>query len=192
MLPGYTFFDPPHDRSVTSLTPHEARAYFVWFIKNIPNRLTELACAVRHNNGDAIELDYSRDSLLGLGSWFGRHISTMKLTVGRVAELRATVPSWAAYLVADWDLSNETASLCADVGIYLGRTLQRYHPELAWDYVRKPRRAADIHQPVLIGFRHRMYLNPVRIMSVIAYKAIDGIPAGEELTEAFDVWNALA
>jgi len=186
-LVNYRLFNPPFELEFDKMRPSEARAYFQWFKDQIPIRIGELQRVFKSSH-PSVDLDYSIESLKKLGEWFDSQVSVRPLSTSELAEQRANAPTWLHPYLPTSTYTVETISLCFDIGMYFAEVLRSRNPNLYWDYVRSPKRSADLHQPVLKPFRNG-HLNPFRIMVVIAGKVHQGKSASVELLEALRVWE---
>jgi hypothetical protein len=154
---AYEMFALPADlggRLPSEMTPRQAQRYFAWFIEHIPDRLAELRNIV---DGD---LDLSPESLARVGEWF---CSTMAWRRRTPDELRREAAGWSkrsrdlGLPVEDLTLTEESFSICIDVGIYLGEVHRRHFPDARWALCTKPKSDISYNQPRLEG------LNPVPV-----------------------------
>ena len=101
----------------------EARAYFLWFEKQIGKRIDYLHTYLLENKAN-FNLDYSEKSLSDLWIWFR---SCMKFVKEKVNEDKQTEEE--LYCILD--------AIEMDISIYFAETLIHNHPQLYWDYVKK-------------------------------------------------------
>lgn len=125
---------------------------------------------------------YEPSSLDLLGDWFATEVTVRPRSKDEIAELQSRSALLA--LPPGVDLTNRSFSLAIDVGIYLVRTLERAHPQLAWKQFLDDKKFADYGQPVVIGFGP-VPLNPVRIAVTLAYGIAAGKQSGKRLRELF-------
>ena len=188
-LAGYRAIRPPFSTPFAEMTAREARAFFEWFVSEIPSRLSELRHALDQNGGEGVPLDLTAESLEPLGRWLDGHVTMEPEDEARLATARASIPSFIAAWIPDRRVTEETLSLCMDIAIYFGETMRRSNPGVEWSYVRKPKRAGDIHQPVLTPFECGD-LNPFQVCrTVVAGVAYMGRSAEEELPTFYHRWE---
>ena len=165
----------------------ELRAYFEWFMDQIPIRLIELTHAVQGTPGfEHWYPDFTPESLDVLGVWFAQAVETRSRTAEEMEELRRNSPI-PIELPTD-DLTNRTFSLAMDIGMYLGQVFQRSFPNLKWELMLGGKRNINYGQPVLVGFRVTP-LNPVHLVVVSAYKLAGKNSSGDRLRELYDTWS---
>ena len=185
---AYRPFDPPERLDFDGWTRKEARAYFDWFVGQIPERLYELRRVVAAADADC-ELDGSPDSLACLGEPFLGWVTTRPRTPDEKAEAYADLPEHpqGAVEVEDWELTEETLSLCVDVGIYFGEVFRAAHPQIEWQLW--TRKSVGHHRPVLVGAQGNVPLDPINIATNIAFGTARGRGRPGRLRELFDVWS---
>jgi hypothetical protein len=191
-LTNYSLFVPPHAGDVRELKPKQAAQYFDWFLANIPLRLRLLEQVIVSTYETPIPMNFSSESLFAVGTWFGKQVETGQRSPEAIARLRSSTPAYLQGQITAWELSEQTVSLCADVGIYFAEVLRSRHPHLEWSYFTKPKIDADLNQPVLTNFRQSVRLNSIAIVSIIAYKIIDGESSGPVFQKTFSYWDNAA
>ena len=167
---SYRVVQPPFTLRFREMPKKELKAYFVWFLKQIPDRVEELEREVKTDSGFANwRADDSPDSLLLLGQWFAGHVETRRRTTEETAEINAASPY--AIPIPNQELTNRAFSLAMDMGMYFGTTLRAQHPKLEWQQRLGSTRFVDYGQPVLAGFG-ALTLNPVRVAIAMAYQPV--------------------
>lgn len=187
-LSDYHLFAPPVDDALDNLSREKAVQYFTWFCNQIPERLHELACALRANGGQHLTLDFSPASLTGLQDWFRAQVTTVPLTPAEIAEELASIPEWLHHYAGGDELSEETFSLCVDIGIYLGETMRHSYPTLRWELLLAPDEDVDFHNPVLTPFQHNLHFNPVSCVITTASRYAKGDKAEPDLSGLYQCW----
>ena len=166
-LPGYRPFRPPKRLDFTGWSRQEARSYFEWFTERIPERMGELRRTIERLKHDC-SLDGTPDSLICLGEILLSRVSTRASTPEETAQEATELPQQLRPFVEieEWQLTEETLSLCVDVGIYLAEVLRSTHPDLRWALW--TRKTVDYNRPVLVGFQGNVPLDPIRIAINVA------------------------
>jgi len=170
------------------MTKPELRKYFQWFMDVLPQRVDELGRTVKKTPGFAVwEPDFTPESLDMLGEWFAGEVEIRS----RTREEIQTIQSNLAFPidVKTWDLSDRTFCIAGDVGMYFSQVLLRNHPSLRWDQPFGSRRYAEFGQPVIAGFG-AVQLNPMRIVSVLAYSFAEKTKDSTALRKVYEVWSA--
>lgn len=176
---SYAIIQPPFTLDFPTMSKAELRAYFDWFLAQIPGRIRELERAVRASRRFRTwRANASKRSLDVLGEWFVGEVKCRRLT----AEEKAEWPE------PGMELTNRTFSLAMDIGMYFSEVMRKQHPQLQWHQIMKPKNLDDYGQPVLVdGFS--LPLNPVTIAVVLAYKIADKECDGKQLRKAYEIWS---
>jgi len=184
------------DRCFRAMTDEQSRCYYEWFLGQMPERIEELEHLVRSTPGfGAWRADKTPTSLNTLGQWFAATVKKRPLSQEeRDAILRSLDPS-RPYSVQDWTLTTESLSLCFDVAMYLSAVMLRNLAGVHWGRVTKPKRDADLNQPVLLGFgvptavpMPAFPLNSLRVVRVLAYGLAEEKKVGSGLRQVYDTW----
>jgi len=181
---AYAIIQPPFTLKFREMSESELRSYFEWFMKVMPERLTELKRAIRESPSHSSWAgDFSPKSLDELGTWFEGQVETRPKTQEEVEGVKAklTFP----IEVSGEQLTNRTFSLAMDIGMYFSQVILNNLDGTKWNQALKNEKFADYGQPVIMGFG-TVPLNPVRILVSTAY----GIAKGKEarLRELYDTW----
>jgi hypothetical protein len=181
----YPLFDEPSELRGLPRDLRKAKRYFDWFENQIPERIAALRRAFEANGGEPSVLDLRPRSLADLGAWFDRFSEIRPATPEELQFLHELVPEWAwSYVGRGRMPTDETFSLCVDIGIYFAETLRHQHPALEWFLVRRPKSDADFLMPAIGQFKGA-HLNPTRILFNIALSHKD---ASTELPRLYKCW----
>jgi hypothetical protein len=163
----------------------ELRDYYRWFHEVTPLRVAELAGTVQSSPGSAGWLpNHTPKSLNSLGDWFATQVQTRQ----RTPDERQEISSWVG--APEWELTNRTFSVAIDTGMYLGTTLTRNHPSLRWDQPFGSKKYINYGQPVLVGFAGDVEMNPVQIVTTLAY-ALASNNMSKNLRMLYDIWSKM-
>ena len=186
-LSSYETFNPTFSFALNfrEMNRREADEYFSWFKQQIPVRIEMLQSIV--GLGANIS-EFSPQSLTVLGNLLDENVEFRHLSGPEILHERANSPSWFQDIIPDKALSERTISLCVDIGIAFGEMLTKCHSSLSWVFHHKQKNDANYQQPVIVGFKHKVELNPVRLLTVVAYKVADGQVGQNQLTELFYTW----
>jgi hypothetical protein len=190
-FPLYLLFSPPAqlaDRQPREWKPSEARMYFQWFLKEIPNRIRELRKVIEGSEPSiATPLDFSPDSLRPLGEWFSSTIEVRQREPDEIERELASLPEKARRMgVQDWTLTSESLSIAVDTGIYLGEVLARRFPGLQWSLKTHPRSDVSYNQPVLET--RAIKVDPINLAVVLGYGVARGSRGPDDLHKLYHVW----
>lgn len=182
----YRTIQPPFTLKFAEMSRKELRAYFQWFMEQIPERIGELARAVTQVPGyEAWRPDRTPASLDALGQWLAEQVETRPRTPEEMQEIRSrlTFP----IDIPSEDLTNRTFSLAMDTGMYLSQVFLQNHPSLRWDQPLGSRRCPEYGQPVVVEFRCGP-LNPVGIVVTLCYGLARKTRTGQRLREVYQIW----
>ena len=183
----YLTIQPPFTLEFHNMPKDELRAYYRWFLEQIPERIPELEKAVRETPGyERWGADATPSSLDALGEWFVGQVETRPRTKEEIAELTRESPY--PIDIEPNDLTNRTFSLAMDIGMYLSQVLMKNLPELRWEHPLGSSKFVDYGQPVLKG-SGRVPLNPVALMVTLAYGITRKRHGGRRLRELYDIWS---
>lgn len=179
----YKTIEPPFTLKFWDMPKKELRDYFRWFEDIIPERVAELTRVVKSSDGfEHWKPDYTPSSLNALGSWFATQVQTRPRTGQELAEIAVQSP----FPRSDWELTNRTISLAMDIAIYLSQVLLHNHPRLKWDQQFGSKKYIDYGQPVLTGFPNDVPMNPVRVVTSLAYGLVKNTTSTKALREIYD------
>lgn len=186
----YQIIQPPFTLRFRAAEKSKAQEYLRWFLKAIPERIQELARAVRQSKDySAWNADFSSDSLQPLGLWFASNVETRRRSDEELETLNQ-LPIF-EFGVPLEELTNKTFSLAVDIGMYFGETLIHQHHSLNWGQLLDDRKFADYGHPLILGF-DAVPLNPVRIAVTLAYGLARRNRTGNRLYELYAYWDKCA
>lgn len=189
----YSIIQPPFlTLKFRTMSRAEANRHFIWFLEQIPIRISILEHAVKSiASYESWKADYTPESLEDLGQWFYENIETRSRSEAEKEEIYNNAPEWFRKVeVQDWQLSNRTFSLVMDIGMYLSQVFEKNLSGLKWVMVEKPKNDAYYQQPVLKG-TGQLVFNPVEIMLTLAYGFARKNRLPEELREVYDIWSEI-
>jgi hypothetical protein len=183
----YRIIQPPFTLKFPEMSRKELKDYFQWFMGQIPERIDELANAVRQTPGyEAWQPDKTPASLDMLGEWFAGQVETRQRTAEEIQEIRSR--SVYPIDIPSEELTNRTFSLAVDTGMYLSQVFSRNYPSLRWDQPSGNKKYVDYGQPVLADFGPAGPFNPTHIIVTLAYGLVDKTYSGRRLREIYDIW----
>ena len=161
----YEMMVPPFERvEFWEMNKKQAQEYFDWYLGQADYRVNLLLTAVKEDGVDA-DFDYSVESLLPLWEWYESKITYRKLDEAEYQARISRHPEWMKDDVSDTDLSWETLMYCMDVALYFAEGIIKHNSSIYWGYFTKPKNRYGVNQPVLLGFKHNMDLNPRLIVT---------------------------
>jgi hypothetical protein len=178
---------PPLGKEIEKLSKRELRAYFDWFLNQVPSRVSQLERAVRSTRSYGHwRADCRPGSLKVLGAWFCRVVEDRKLASKEKKDrYSGSIPT---ELLPDRDLTGLTLSLCVDTGIYLGEVLRARHQHLFWHQFLTARTWADYGRPVLVEFTIGP-VNPIGFAMNVAYGALAREPDRRAFWKQYRAWS---
>jgi len=183
----YAAIQPPFTLKLREMPKKELHSYYQWFMESLPQRVNELAEAVRQTPGfECWQADCTPSSLDGLGEWFARQVEVRN----RTQEEIQTIQNRQAFPIdiPREELTNRTFSLAMDIGMYLSQVFLKNHPFLKWEQPLGNKRFVDYGQPSLAGFGP-VTLNPVGIVITFTYGLNSKRRTGAGLREIYDIWS---
>ncbi len=187
MLRDYKIIVLPFDKKINDLTEREAKDFFNWFLNITPKRLNILKETIRkYDKRIAVKLNYSPNSLLYLGTWFSKNVKARKRTKQEIKREQATLVQFPGVKAEDWTLTEETFSLCFDVGIYFASIFLKRFKTIEWTYITKQKNNIDRNWPLLRGFRVNM--NPIQLIITSIYGILDGTYDTKHLRKLYSIW----
>ncbi len=188
---AYSTIQPPVTLKFRTMSKKELRQYYKWFQEIMPQRVIELAKAVKASrDSEDWQLDWTPASLDALGSWFATQVQTRPRMRQECDEIAAQSPF--PIERSDWEFTTRTLSLAMDVGMYLSQVFSRNHPSLTWDQPLGSKNFIDYGQPVLVGFAGKVPFNPIRMVTTLAYGIAKKSETGEGLRKVYDIWSKLS
>ncbi|RXZ79766.1 hypothetical protein EBB07_21270 [Paenibacillaceae bacterium] len=170
----------------------EADQYLNWFVSIQSERIERLAYYYEHTNGGKKhDLDFTQNSLINLWDWFVPRIEHVKKTWEELNEEMQNAPEWLRDEITkdEFRFNKETEAIIIDLGLYFGAVFCQSFRQLKWDVIYKPRNFIDVNQPVIIGFKNNISLNPIRIINNCAIKSTEEKFNNKILFDVFQVWT---
>lgn len=190
----YKIISPPFTLKFREMSKEELKAYYKWYIDQIPERINILTKAVNSTSGyENWRPDYTPESLGKLGEWFAEKVETRERTDEEMNELIAKAPaSLPGIEYPKRELTNKTFSLAIDIGMYLSQVFLKNIPSLKWQHITKgSKNYIDYGRPVIARFGNLVF-EPTHMMVVQAYSLADKTWGGSSLRKLFETWREMA
>lgn len=185
----YSAIQPPFTLKLREMPKKELNRYFQWFMDVLPQRVNELAEAVKQTPGfETWQADCTPASLDTLGEWFAGQVETRNRTEEELQAIKDRLVFQVD--ISGEELTNRTFSLAMDVGMYFSKVLLKNYPALRWEQPLNDKKFVDYGQPVLMRFSNAP-LNPVRIVVVLARSIANKKQTGSRLRELYNIWSKL-
>jgi hypothetical protein len=89
---SYATIQPPFTLNLREMPKNELHRYFQWFMEALPERVNELAAAVKETRGfESWVPNYTPDSLDSLGEWFAGQVEARNRTQEEPQTRRASM-----------------------------------------------------------------------------------------------------
>ena len=165
----------------------QLRAHSKWFFENKEQRLAELQNAYHAFCGKC--LDYTPESLKGLGEFFMQAIDTEKKSPEEYEAERAKFPAYIP--IPEETLTIRSLSLAVDAGIYWGEVMIRNHKNMHWEQnTTRNKRDAD-RGYMMINLNHNSKgpdVNPMHINQIAASAIADRTRTSDRLYELYNIY----
>ena len=192
---AYDILIPKLDKSIYKLTKKEAAAYFKWFMDQVPERVAYVSqvCA-KELHISVKRMDCSPKSLVLLWKWFRKRAETEPVI--RTEEEKKQ-PGYADGMFRnERQLTLETEYILRDIGMYLGETFRKNHPQIYWTYYTEPKRDFFANHPLLKGFVDMTTgvpfyaaFEPIHMAGVQASKILSKKSEDTDLLQIYTIWS---
>ena len=191
----YDILIPKLDKSIYKLTKKEAAAYFEWFMDQVPGRVAYVSqvCA-KELHISVKRMDCSPKSLVLLWKWFRKRAETEPVIL---TEEEKKQPGYAdGKFRNERQLTLETEYILRDIGMYLGETFRKNHPQIYWTYYTEPKRDFFANHPLLKGFIDMTTgvpfyaeFEPIHMAGVQASKILSKKSEDTDLLHIYTIWS---
>lgn len=154
--------------------------FFSKFLRAIPDRISILEREVRARESSTWKADYDPASLDVLTLLLKHMCHTRPMTDKEFRKAaRGADSKMRALIRKDKVLTQESASVASDVGLYVAECLLRRYHNLYWSRITKPRNHLNYNRPVLLGFpfKYPLDFEPVGAGEVQGLLAVE--PEGD-------------
>ncbi len=172
----------------------DAENYLNWFLEIKETRIDILRENIKavYPNWTA---DFSLKSFENLNEWLKSIITFRNKTQEeqRLEQLQLSETPLLKDVIESsvYTLSEDTTSICFDVGLYFGESLKKINIGIEWTYKLDPPNYVHYAQPILTKKKSKVDLNPRHIMEITAYKILEGNANDNEIIRLYEVWNTL-
>lgn len=191
MTNQYLVVVPPISLPFHKMSRTQARIFFDWYVKEIPNRIEILTQYVHSTPGfEDWRNDRTPESLISLGVWFVAQIEKQTRNNNFISLGRGNFQYWHQLTsLQNYELTNFTISICFDIGAYLSQTIIKNN-DFHWilNVTRKSDR--DYQQPVIIG-KGKLVFNPTELLITYAHGVCQGLKGSNGLKEIYDIWLSI-
>lgn len=143
-----------------TLKKKEVQEYFEWYVNQLDYRIHILTDYV-FSEGTDIDFNYSPQSLIPLWGWYEKKIVIVDKTEEELAYDYKKYPEWIHDDIPKTKISPETMKYGMDIAIYFAEVMVRNsNGKIQWGYFTKPKSRVSVNEPVLLGYKNGMDLNP--------------------------------
>ena len=191
--PNYNILVPKLEKNICHLNEVEAKAYFQWYMEQIPYRVNYVSKVCAEELRISVSrMDCTPESLVLLWKWFRHRAKTEPVSHENIQGKRMS-PANAGKI--EQQLSLETEYILRDIGMYLGETFRKNNPQIYWTYYTVPRRDFYVNRPLLKGFIDRTTevpfepaFEPIHMAHIQAAKIISKTSKDTDLLTIYNIW----
>lgn len=157
-------------------TKEEAKQYMLWFLSIKRERIEILEKSVQ-NIFPEWRADYTEFSLINLYVWFGKQVAYKLISKEEKSEIENQIIKTPLFVnvipIPESTFTDETVSICFDVGCYFGETLIFNDKEIKWLQKLNSLNYIYYGQPLVSKTKSKVPLNPRASMEGIARRILD-------------------
>lgn len=176
-----------------SFTKAEATMYFEWFLKIKPERLGVLAGHVTSDFPDW-RLDYSVESLEILYKWFKSKVEYRPVNKNEIDAFQKQIEETPIFVglipLPKRTFTDQTVSICFDIGLYLGDLLIYNIPGMKWSQSLRNKNFIYYAQP-LVAKQGRVEINPRAAVEGMAMRILDRDVEEVTFVEQYLIWKGM-
>ena len=190
---NYPYIVPPFEvKDFEEMSPKEARVHFDWFVGIIPDRMRLLEARILESFGDGgFELDYTKDSLLKVWTWYQKNVQIEEKSEEELAREKSLANEITVSYIEAKKITPVWMAVALDISTYFAECMVKNNPSLKWDVVTKPKSFAYVNKPVVVGYKYNMALDASNIILVQTKKIIEENTSQDALVVIFENWESL-
>lgn len=198
----YEILIPPLNKPFMELSSNETKAFFEWYMGQIPKRISYLSqyCTMQMDINIS-EMNLSPESLIPIWHWFLTIAQTERTPQKQLKSLVET------YKTCPTDLRNymlneskeqfslQTEFILRDIGMYIGAVFLKNNPSIYWGYYENPKTDFYVNTPLLLGFADssftppfKMTFEPIHMVGVQAANIWDNTHTDKDLYYLYEKW----
>lgn len=176
-------------KDFAELTAKQAKQIFEWYVGEIPSRLKQLQAYLDEETHGAVKLTKDIETLRPLWDWFSGTIKTRERSPEELQKDLENAPEWLhpTILEDSAKIAWESLSVGMDIAICFAEVMIEHNPRIHWDYFTKSKKRMSVNEPVLLGFKNGMDLNPRLVTNNLMLKHIRQ-KKDTGLSGLYDVW----
>lgn len=177
------------NKDIYTFSKEEAKEYFKWFTSIKSERLRILESKVQEMYPEW-KLDFTRNSLINLYEWFGKKVIYRNINEEEKEEIKKQI-SKTPLLVGVIDIpettfTDETVSICFDIGVYMGDALIFNVLGTKWVQKINSTNYIDYAQPIIATKVSKVPFNPRRVAESMARSILNKSTKSFSFLELFD------
>lgn len=169
----YTYFVPPFEnKRFLEMNKKEALKFYEWYINEIPNRLKIFGELLVEKNVVS-SLSFSPSILIPIWTWYEKEIGLRTLSDSQYQKKLSSYPEWMHDFVSNKELSFNTLNIGMDLAAFFAELfIQENKGKIKWGIITGRKRFADGNQPVLVGFKNGIVMNPRNLIEVMTLRSL--------------------
>lgn len=177
------------NKDIYTFSKEEAKEYYKWFTTIKSERLQILETEVQKMYPEW-KLDYTRNSLITLYEWLGKKVMYRNMNDEEKEEIKKQISKTpllvSVIVIPDTTFTDETVSICFDIGVYFGDSLIFNVPGTKWIQKINSTNYIDYAQPLIATKFSKVPFNPRRIAESMAGSILDKSEKSFSLLDLFD------
>lgn len=163
------FSDIPYEK----FTKKQTEIHFQWVMSQKTERIQILQEYLCNISNEKISLDLTPSSLVTLWRQFEDIIEYQELSINEIQKRAEGKIGLEKNIITnstqEWTL--RTKALIYDISLYLGEVFVTNNASIHWGYLCKPKKLDGVNQPILLGFKADICVNPISLISVATLKS---------------------
>jgi len=159
-----------------SFSKEEAKEYFKWVLQ-IKNERIKILEQYVHKAYPEWKLDFTRESFEQLYKWFSNQVAYRDMNEDEKEAVKKQISMTPLLVdvipIPELTFTDETVSICFDIGLYLGDSLICQNKEIKWTTKLNSTNYIYYGQPLIAKAKSKVPLNPRASMEGIARRILD-------------------
>ena len=179
------------NKDIYTFSKEEAKEYYKWFT-NIKNERLQILESEVQKKYPEWKLDYTRNSLINLYEWFESKVMYRKINANEKEEIEKQIGKTPLLVglveIPETTFTNETVSICFDIGIYFGDVFVNNQTGIKWIQKINSTNYIDYAQPLIATKVSKVPINTRRVAENMARIILDNEEKRKSFLELFDKW----
>ncbi len=183
---------PPFaNKDIYSFSKEEAKEYYKWFT-NVKNERLQILESEVQRMYPKWKLDYTRNSLITLYEWFEKKVMYRNINDEEKEEIKNQISQTPLFVgvieVPKITFTEETVSICFDIGIYFGDVFVKNQTGIKWIQKINSTSYIDYAQPLISTKFSKIPINTRRVAENMARSILEKKEKRKSFLELFDKW----